>query len=215
MSYLQALNWRYAAKRMTGRKVPDEVLKNILEASRLAPTSMGLQPFDVIVIEDQELREQLSPAIYNQPQVKESSALIVFAAWTNITEDQINDYMENIAATRKVPLESLSGFKNMLSDSVKGKSPEQIFQWNARQSYIALGYATAAAALEKVDSTPMEGFNAAEVNRILGLEEKGLSAVSILAVGYRDTETDFLAKAPKVRRPAESFISVFAAEPAA
>lgn len=80
MSYLQALNWRYAAKRMTGRKVPDEVLKNILEASRLAPTSMGLQPFDVIVIEDQELREQLSPAIYNQPQVKESSALIVFAA---------------------------------------------------------------------------------------------------------------------------------------
>lgn len=123
--------------------------------------------------------------------------------------------MENIAATRKVPLESLSGFKKMLSDSLKGKSPEQIFQWNARQSYIALGYATAAAALEKVDSTPMEGFNAAEVNRILGLEEKGLSAVSILAVGYRDTETDYLAKAPKVRRPAESFISVYAAEPAA
>jgi nitroreductase len=209
MNYLEALNWRYATKRMNGRKVPAAALQNILESTRLAPTSLGLQPFDVLVVEDESLRTKLSPAIYNQPQVKESSALIIFAAWKNVPVEKIDAYINNIAETRKTTVAALEGFRNMILDSIQGKTADQVFQWTARQSYIALGYATAAAAFEKVDSTPMEGFNPAEVNRILGLEEKGLSAVSILAIGYRDEEKDIMAKAPKVRRPAENFFTVY------
>lgn len=209
MNYLQDLNWRYAAKRMNGRQVPDAVLQNILEATRLAPTSYGLQPFDVIVVKDAELREKLSPAMYNQPQVKEGSALIIFAAWKYFTTEKIAAYIQNIAATRNTTVAALDGFKNMILDKIGGKTTEQVFQWNARQSYIALGYATAAAAFEKVDSTPMEGFNPAEVNRILGLDQKRLSAVSVLAIGYRDNDKDVLSKAPKVRRPAESLFTVY------
>lgn len=117
--------------------------------------------------------------------------------------------MQNIAETRKVPVDSLNDFRNMIIGSLSNRTPEQIFQWNARQAYIALGYATAAAAFEKVDSTPMEGFAPEQVNEILGLEEKGLSAVSILAIGYRDESKDFLANAPKVRRPAEEFFTIY------
>ncbi|MBZ5858639.1 nitroreductase family protein [Flavihumibacter profundi] len=209
MNYLQDLNWRYAVKRMNGNKVPTSKMNNILEAIRLAPTSLGLQPFDVLVIEDQELREKMSPAIYNQPQVIEGAALLVFAAWKNVSEEKVEQYMQNIANTRNSDVASLDGFKNMILDSLKVKTPSEIFQWNARQAYIALGYATAAAAFEKVDSTPMEGFSVDAVNQILSLEEKGLSAVSILAIGYRDEEKDFLANAPKVRRPAESFFTLY------
>jgi nitroreductase/dihydropteridine reductase len=209
MNYLQDFNWRYATKRMNGKPVPADQLNNILEATRLAPSSLGLQPFDVLVIQDPELRANLSPAIYNQPQVTEGSALLVFAAWKNVAPWQIDQYLENIASTRNIPLESLNDFRKMIVGSITTRTDEQVHQWAARQAYIALGYATAAASFEKVDSTPMEGFNAAAVNEVLDLDGKGLSAVAVLALGYRDEENDHLANAPKVRRPASSFFTVY------
>ncbi|GAO41826.1 nitroreductase family protein [Flavihumibacter petaseus] len=207
MKYLQDLDWRYAAKRMNGQAVPVAKLENIKEAIRLAPSSLGLQPYSIIVVEDAALREALSPAIFHQPQVKEGSALIIFAAWKDITEEQVDAYLANIAATRNIPVEGLGDFRKMILGAVSGKTPEQIFQWNARQAYIALGYATAAAAFEQVDSTPMEGFSPEAVNRILSLEEKGLSAVAVLALGFRDAEKDNMARAPKVRRPSKALFT--------
>lgn len=209
MNYLKDFNWRYATKRYNGQPIDNQKKNNILEAIRLAPTSLGLQAYDVLVIEDEELRAKLAPAIYNQPQVTESATILVFAAWKSLGEQQVNDYMKNIAATRNVPVESLADFRKAIMGSIKGKTQEELFQWNARQAYIGLGFATAAAALEQVDSTPMEGFNPAAVNEILGLEAKGLSAVSILALGYRDADKDILANAPKVRRPSEEFFTIY------
>ncbi|ULQ55136.1 NAD(P)H-dependent oxidoreductase [Flavihumibacter rivuli] len=206
MQYLDALNWRYATKRMNGEKVPAEKIRNIVEAVRLAPTSYGLQPFNLLVIEDEGLRKKLAPAIYNQPQVTEGSALLVFAAWKTITPLDVEAYIQNIAQTRNIPAESLADFKNMMLGTINSRSNEQLHQWAARQAYIGLGFATMAAAMEQVDSTPMEGFNPEQVNDILGLDEQNLHAVSILALGYRDESNDYLAKAPKVRRPAEEFV---------
>jgi nitroreductase len=200
MHYLEQLNWRYATKRYNGEPVPETKLQNILEAIKLAPSSLGLQPFEVLVIEDPELKEKLAPAAYNQPAITESGALLVFTAWKNITNDQVEAYIDQMARIRQVPVESLDGFKNMILSNTEGKSATDLFQWNARQAYIALGYATAAAALEKIDSTPMEGFNPEKVNEILGLDQKRTSAVLLLALGFRDEEKDPLAKLPKVRR---------------
>lgn len=204
MNYLEALQWRYAAKRMNGEAVPEEKLANILEAVRLAPSSMGLQPYNVIVVKDQATREKLVPAI-NQPQVTEGSVLLVFAAWTRVNQQQIDDYILNIADTRKLPPAALAGFKTNIENVVKSKDSQSLFSWTARQAYIGLGYATAAAAFEQVDATPMEGFSPEKLNQLLDLEVKGLSAVAIVTLGYRNLETDQLAKAPKVRRPAEEF----------
>lgn len=86
---------------------------------------------------------------------------------------------------------------------MNSSSPEDLHAWAAKQAYIALGFGLAAAAVEAIDSTPMEGFNPAGVNEVLGLEAKGLSAVCILALGYRDTAQDYLANAKKVRRDKE------------
>jgi nitroreductase/dihydropteridine reductase len=203
MSLIEDLNWRYATKRMNGQKIPQEKLDYILEAIRLAATSNGLQPFSVLVVENEELRKKIQPIAYDQAQILESSHLLIFAAWDNITEDQIKAYMNLIAQVREIPVEMLQGFNNSISGLVERMNQEQRFNWSAKQAYIALGTGLAAAAEQKVDSTPMEGFDPLGLDVLLNLKEKGLRSVCMLALGYRNEANDQLAHAKKVRRAKE------------
>lgn len=204
MNYIvESLEWRYASKRMNGSKVPSDKLNNILEAIRLAPSSMGLQPYTVLVIEDEDLKKQITPIAWNQPQIEESSHLLVFAAWEDITPAQINEYISYTAAVRNMPEEALADFKSMLVGIAEKNTKEQNFIWAAKQAYIAFGTALIAAAAEKIDATPMEGFDSAALDKLLNLEEKGLKSVTLLPLGYRDAENDWLVNLPKVRREKE------------
>jgi nitroreductase / dihydropteridine reductase len=205
MNLINALNWRYAVKRMNGKKVPQEKVENILEATRLSASSMGLQPYTIIAVENPELRKRIQPAAYNQPQIIESSHLLVFAAWDDVTEEHIDNYISHIMQVRNVSAESLAGFKNSLLNITR-QSKEQKHQWAARQTYIAFGTAIAAAALEQVDATPMEGFDSAALDEVLQLKELGLRSVTLLALGYRDEENDFLAHSKKVRREKDRLV---------
>jgi nitroreductase len=203
MTLLQALNWRYAAKRMNGQKVSQEKIDNILEAIRLSASSVGLQPYTILVVSDPVLREKMRPVANNQPQIVEASHVLVFAAWENITAEHVEEYINHVATVRSQPEESLSGFKNSLLRMIKSRTQEENFNWATRQAYLALGTGLTAAAVEKVDASPMEGFNAAALDELLQLKEKGLRSVSLLALGYRDPEKDSLAQARKVRRSKE------------
>lgn len=203
MKLIDALHWRYAVKRMNGKKLPETKLNAILEATRLSASSMGLQPYTILVVESDELKKKIHPVAYNQPQILESSHLLIFTAWENVSEKDVQDYLDNIVQTRGVTHESLEQFKGAMLNFINGRNQEEKYQWSARQAYIALGTALTAAAVEEVDATPMEGFDATAVDEILGLKEKGLRSVSILALGYRDAENDFLVNAPKVRRNKE------------
>jgi len=202
MSLIDKLNWRYATKRMNGTKVPQEKVDRILEAIRLAPTSFGLQGFKVIVIEDEALREQIFNGACQQPQIKEASHVLVFAANKKVSQEQVDEYMQQIASTRGISVEDLAGFRSAFDGVVAGTA-EQNFVWTARQAYIAFGVGIAAAALEDVDATPMEGFSTEALDKILGLAEQNLGSTTILTLGYRDEANDFLAKAPKVRKSKE------------
>lgn len=202
---IERLNWRYATKRMNGESVPKEKLNTILEAIKLSPSSAGLQPYKVIVISDKATKEKIHQIASPQPQILESSHLLVFAVWTKITAEQINDYINLIAETRGVTLESLAKYQESMGNNILGKTEEGKFNWAARQAYIALGHALVAAATENVDATPMEGFNADKLDEILNLKEKGLRSIVIMTLGYRDNENDVLAKAKKVRRSNEEF----------
>lgn len=203
MSVLNKLEWRYAAKRMNGQKVPAEKLENILKAIQLAPTSIGMQPFTVLVIDDAETRAKIAPAIYNQPQITEGSHVLVFAAWKEYSTANVDKYINHIAALRGIPVESLDGMRNMITGAISGKTPEQLLAWNQKQAYIALGVGLVAAAEEQVDSTPMEGFDPDALDAALGLAEKGLRSTVILALGYRDAGNDYLNGKAKVRRNKE------------
>jgi len=199
MSLIQQLEWRYATKQMSGEKVPAEKLNTILRATQLSASSYGLQPYTILVIEDAATKEKLAPAAYNQPQIVASSQLLVFCAWTDITEKEIAAYIENIAKTRNIDAEHLAGFKAMMEGTIGNLTVEQKQTWASKQIYIALGTALVAAASEKVDATPMEGFNAQQFDDILGLAAKGLKSVVILPLGYRAAD-DQLASTAKVSR---------------
>jgi nitroreductase len=200
-SILKNLNWRYATKRMNGKRVPDEKLDNILEAIRLAPSSQGLQPYTVFVVGDQSVKEKLAPAINNQPQIIQGSHVLVFAAWENYSSEKLDDYIENIAKQRQESTESLAEYRKRLENSIARRTPEQLLAWNQRQTYIALGIGLLAAAEAGVDATPMEGFDPDALDVALGLKEKGLRSTVVLTLGYRDEANDPLSKKAKVRRP--------------
>lgn len=201
MELIKSLEWRYASKRMNGQVVPEDKVNTILEAIQLAPSSMGLQPYTVLVITDKDLKKKIRTVAYNQPQIEESSHVLVFAAWADISPDQIEEYIQQSALTRKVSPETLDDFKNTLLGIITRNTTEQNYNWAARQAYIAFGTGIAAAASERVDATPMEGFDNAALDELLGLKEKGLRSVTLLPLGYRDNENDWLASLPKVRRP--------------
>jgi len=192
---------------MNGRKVPQEKIDNILEAIRLSASSAGLQPYKVIVIEDEATKEKLKPIANDQPQITEASHILVFAAWNKVTDEKLDNYIAQIAAERNVTVASMAFFREKLG-GLAAQSAEQNFNWAARQGYIALGTALIAAAYEEVDATPMEGFNNAALDEFLGLEAKGLKSTSILTLGYRDTENDWLAPLKKVRKSKEELFEL-------
>lgn len=206
MSLNDALHWRYAPKRMNGQKVPEEHIEAILKAAQYAPTSMGLQPFTLYLITQKQLLEKIKPIAYNQPQVTEASHLLLFAAYTRLSEKDIDIYLDNIADTRAITLESLLSFRNAMIRFAQTQTEEQIGNWAANQVYIALGFAIAEAALLGVDVTPMEGFDVSGLDNLLGLSAKSLKSTALLAIGYRDEENDFLANEKKVRRPLEALV---------
>jgi nitroreductase len=208
MNIIEALNWRYATKRMNGKTIPKEKLQIILDAIYLAPSSYGLQPYSIIVIENLELMKKIQPIAYMQPQITEASVLLVFAAWDCLTQQKIDEYITHVAKVRNMSEDSLKRIKLEIGNLLKNTAEEN-FCWHAKQASIALGVAICAAALEQIDSTPMEGFNSVDLDEVLQLKERGLRSVSIMALGYRDIENDPLVNLPKVRRNKEElFISI-------
>ncbi len=207
MTLLSNLNWRYATKKYDPtKKLSKESLDAILEAVRLAPTSSGLQPFEVLVVTDKAVREKLCAAGFDQPQFTEASQILVFAAWDNYTAERINKVFQHLHAERGTPPASTDAYRENLVKTYTAKSAQENFEHAARQAYIALGMAVAAAAELKVDSTPMEGFDPAAFDQILGLKAKGLRTVAVVALGYRDAANDWLVNLKKVRRPKAELI---------
>lgn len=206
MELLDKLNWRYAAKAMNGEKVAQDKIHRILEAARLAPTSSGLQPFEVIVITNQEVKEKIKPVAWNQPVITDCSHLLIFAAWDTYTPERINKMFDLTNEVRGFENEGWENYRQMLLNSYPQRDAEENFNHAAKQAYIAFSAAIIAGAYEGVDSTPMEGFDPAAVDEILGLREKGLRSAVMLPVGYRAADQDWLVNLPKVRKSMEDMV---------
>ncbi|GGF34949.1 nitroreductase family protein [Echinicola rosea] len=206
MSLLENLEWRYATKKMNGKAVPQEKVDYILEAARLSPSSSGLQPYRVIVITDPEIKEKMKPIAWDQSQITDASHILVFAAWENYTEEKIKEVFRNTLTARGLPLDKMDAYRERLWGMYSQLPEEWHAHHAAKQAYIAFGTAIAAAAEQKVDATPMEGFDPAALDELLGLKELGLRSAVVLPLGYRDEENDWLAGMKKFRTPKEEFV---------
>jgi len=197
---LEHRTWRYATKKFDAtKKVSEDDLETLLEATRLSASSYGLQPYHVLVISDPKVKEQLKPASWGQSQITDASHIIVFANATDFGEELVDDYLANVSKTRSIPAEGLKGYSDFMKSKLMDLPAASKSNWTARQAYIAFGNLMQAAAELKIDTCPMEGFESDKYNDILGLNGKNLNAAVVLAVGYRsdEDETQHLAKVRK------------------
>ena len=207
MALLEDLQWRHAVKAYDPtRKVSTEDLNKILEAARLAPTSSGLQPFRVIVVENQDLKNKMIEGALNPEVMRDCSHVLVFAAWDQYSDEKIDKVYDHHTEIRELPKGRFDSYTTQLKQIYNAQTPEENFAHTARQTYIALALAMAQAAELKIDCTPAEGFSNAKVDEILELQARGLKSVTLLYLGYRDPETDWMSNMKKVRIPMEEFI---------
>ncbi|TRL39018.1 NAD(P)H-dependent oxidoreductase [Rhizobium straminoryzae] len=205
---LEKLNWRYATKKMDPSKtVSEDKVERIVEAARLAPTSSGLQPFEVIVVTNKDVLAKIREVAWNQAQITDGSHLLVFAAWDNYTAERINTMFDLVNQERNFTNEGWENYRQMLLNTYPARDAQVNYEHAARQAYIGFGMSIAQAAFEGVDATPMEGFDPAKVDEILGLRERGLRSVTLLPLGYRQPDGDWLVNLKKVRRPTEDFVT--------
>lgn len=208
MQLLDKLQWRYATKKMDpSRAVPAEKVERIIEAARLAPTSSGLQPYEILLVTNQDIKRRIAEVAWNQQQVVDGSHLLVFAAWDDYTAERINHMFDLTNEVRGFRNEGWENYRQFLLSTYPQRDAEVNFSHTARQAFLGLGAALIAAAFEEVDSVPMEGFDPAAVDEILGLGARGLKSVALLPLGYRADEGDWLKDLPKVRRPREQFVT--------
>lgn len=205
---IEKLEWRYATKAMNGQKVPQEKIDRILEAARLAPTSSGLQQFEMIMVTNENVKKEIRKIGFDQPQITDCSHLLVFAAWDNYTAERINHIFDYTNEVRDVKNEGWENYRQRLLSMYPKRDAELNFVHTARQTYIPFMAAIAQAAYEEVDCTPMEGFDADALDKILDLRKKGLRSTLILPLGYRDAEKDWLVNMKKVRKPMSELLTV-------
>jgi nitroreductase len=200
-TFIDSQKWRYATKKFdTTKKVSDSDIEILKEAIQLSTSSYGLQPYKVLIIENPAVREELKHASWGQTQVTEASHLFVFTAIDAIDDNYIDGYIKNMADTREIALEHLSGFGDFMKSKITNLPQDVKNVWTAKQTYLALGNLLNAAADLKIDVTPMEGFEPEKYGEILGLDAKGLKATLVATVGYR-SEEDATQHGAKVRKP--------------
>ncbi len=207
MNYLELLNKRYACKAMNGQKVPEEKINRILEAIQLAPTSSGLQPFEIFVVTNGDVKKEIRKIAWNQSQITDCSHLLIFAAWDTYTEDRINHIFDLTNKIRGVKNKGWENYRQQLLAKYPKQDNETNFQHASKQTYIALMSAMTQAINENVDCTPMEGFDSNKLDEILNLKEKGLRSTLLLPLGYRDVNNDWLVSLKKVRKPMSELVS--------
>ena len=189
---IDSLNWRYATKKFDPtKKVSPEDLDDLLETLRLTPSSYGLQPYHFLVIKDEALRDRLDKAAYNPGKVNEASDYIVFCVRTDLTANDVHNFIDLVSQTRDTPLEHLAPYKNSLLQSVERISEDSVFDWASRQAYIAMGMLLMACGLKQIDSCPIEGIDTRAYDDILDLNKKGLRTIASVAIGYRADDDPF------------------------
>ncbi|MCB7481064.1 NAD(P)H-dependent oxidoreductase [Christiangramia sediminis] len=207
-TYNEDLNWRYATKKFDSEKeISQQDLNTLLESIQLTASSYGLQPYEVIVVKDQEKREKLKAAAWNQTQITDASYLLVFANLKSVSEKYVDTYLNNIAETRNLKREDLKGMEDMIKNTTLQLSEQDQNDWAAKQAYIALGNLLSAAANLKIDTCPMEGFDAGKFDEILGLKNKNLTTAVIAPIGYRSEEDQYQHLA-KVRKSKSDLIEI-------
>ncbi len=203
---IDALEWRYAVKKFNEEALlSEQQLEAVKKAFNLSASSYGLQPYKLVMLQNKALQERLLPHSYNQKQVVQASAVLVFCIRKDIDSSYIDGYFGLIASARGQTPESLDGYKNFMKSTLVGKTPAEMSLWATNQVYLNMGTLLTACAAMEIDSCPMEGFSPAGYSEVLELDKMGLEAVLVMPIGIRASD-DSVAILKKVRKPLEEAV---------
>jgi nitroreductase len=206
MNIIEKLNWRYATKKFDpNQNLTNEDINKIKEIIRLSPASYGLQPYKVFVVVNQSTKAALRAVSWDQPQITDASALLVFARNKNYTTAEVDNYVDNIVETRGIPKEALGAYEGMMKHAVNSLTEDQRAVWVEKQIYLALGNLLTSLAVEGIDACPMEGFDKEKYDEILGLTD--MTSVVICSVGVRD-QSDDTQNYKKVRKSIDDLFEI-------
>ena len=181
MEFADIVMSRYATKKFDGRTIPDTKINELLELVRFAPSALNLQPWKIKVVTDQNIKEQLKPAAFDQEQITTCSHLLVFCA-----DPDYDNLIRRLGVLLKksgVSQEMQERVIGMAIQFTKPMSPEQKLAWSQAQTYLALGNALNGAKSLGFDSCPMGGFDPKEFSRILKVPPP-LVPTMLCPVGY-------------------------------
>ena len=205
MELLDALNWRYAVKQFSEDIIPDTVFSDLIRATSLTPSCYGLQPYQIIQVNDRSVREELLTYSWGQDKVVECSHLLVFTVSTAGIESIVDRYLQQQAHINDEEISELEDFRTYLIRTLGGKPNDQVIEWAHRQAYIALGNLLTSAAVSGIDTCPMEGIDPAGFDKVLDLQALDLSTSVACTLGYRNT-ADKHALKPKIRFANSAFL---------
>lgn len=198
-NYIEQLNWRYATKKFdASKKLSADDLKILKDAIQLSASSYGLQPYKIFVVEDENTKQLLKEAGYNQAQFTDASQIFVFTHRTDFGEELVDSYINHAERIQEIGKGSIDKYASVMKNSLMGLDPAAKSVWASRQVYLAIGNLLSAAAVYKIDACPMEGFDADAFDKILNLKKDNLHAVAVVALGYRSADDKHN---KKVRRP--------------
>lgn len=188
-TFMKAMDFRHACKIFDEtKKISDEDMRFILEAGRKSPSSFGQEGWKFLVITNEELRAKLRPFCWDQPQITTCSHLVIILAAIEAVKPESGIPALRFAR-REMPQEKKDFYNKLYKDHLTVTkvldSDENVYSWTARQTYIAAGNMMTAAAIKGIDSCPIEGFNKAKVEEVLGLDTKKFQLSMVLPFGYR------------------------------
>lgn len=204
MNVLDALNWRYAVREFADTKLDETLVSELVEATRLSPSAYGLQPYKLIIIRSDSLKAKLLEHAMGQSKVKHCSHLFVFAVNKFIDEQFIAQHFAHLERERKLQAGTLSGYQQHVTDVMLSLTTEELQQWAENQAHIALGNLLTSAAILRVDTCPMAGFEKQGFDEVLELAKRGLKSTVICALGER-ADSDASADERKVRLSVDNF----------
>lgn len=206
MNYIDALNWRYAVKTFSNKKLTDNQIDELKEAVRLSASAYGLQPYKLLVVENESLKRDCVPFSYDQDKVANCSHLLVLVNQTSITKQEINNYISALAGEQGTQEAALEAYKTTISDDILSRDQQEQALWCEQQCYIALGNLLSYCAVNQIDACPMTGFNPEGINQVLGLTQLGFNAAILCPVGFR-SDTDASAQRKKYRKPISQLVT--------
>jgi nitroreductase/dihydropteridine reductase len=205
---IESLNWRYAVKSFdTTKKVNEEDLNTIIEAFRLTPSSFWLEPWKLIVVENIELKNSLVEHSYGQKQVWEASHVLVFTRKTNINNELVDSYLDNMCSINGATRENLKWYEDVIKWFISNTDDNWKKSWAEQQVYLALWNVMTVLAEMKIDSCAIWWFNPKWYDELLNLEEQGLASVVVLPIWYRNKDDKYLS-ANKVRFSTEEISEI-------